>query len=101
MKNKFGTTEDMIIQSVEENGIVYQLAVDAAGLYLTTKNRVSSLLADLNRYTRSRKETEARLSALGMNPAELFEQNKHLIRTDSGEAVKKVNPLKASKRSRG
>lgn len=33
MDNRFGTTEDMIIQPVEENGATYMLAIDKAGLY--------------------------------------------------------------------
>ena len=36
MDNRFGTTEDMIIQPVEENGATYMLAIDKAGLYMTT-----------------------------------------------------------------
>lgn len=97
MINRFGTTSEMIIQDIEENGVVWLLAIDIKGLYLTTRNRVDTRLADPNRYS-DRRHTAARLSALGMNPDELFSQNQHLIKVDTAGAGKKVNPLKASKR---
>lgn len=37
MLNRFGTTSDMVIQSVTENGSTYLLAIDDKGLYLTTR----------------------------------------------------------------
>lgn len=98
MKNRFGTTSDMVIQTVEENGASYLLAIDGKGLYLTTKNRLDRMLADSNRYTGSREGTAARLSALGLDPVALLNANQHLIKAAGGEAAKKVNPLKASKR---
>lgn len=97
MENIFGTTSDMVIQTVLENDATYYLAIDAKGVYLTTKERLDTEFADSNRYSATRNTVPSRLAALGMDPAELFEQNKHLIKVDSG-VKKKVNPLKASKR---
>ena len=51
MQKRFGTTSDMIIQTVEENGVPYCLAIDEKGLYLTTTDRLDKMLADPNRYT--------------------------------------------------
>lgn len=98
MKNRFGTTSDMIIQTVEENGAAYLLAIDGKGLYLTTKNRLDRMLADSNRYMGGREGTPARLSALGLDPVALLNANQHLVKTAGGDTAKKVNPLKASKR---
>lgn len=99
MQNRFGTTSDMIIQTVEENGASYCLAIDEKGLYLTTSDRLDKLLADPNRYTGLRQAVPARLTALGLDPAGLANANQHLIRKDFGEPAKKINPLKASKRA--
>ena len=70
MDNRFGTTEDMIIQPVEENGATYMLAIDKAGLYMTTATYVGSVMADRNRYSSDRKGVKARLVALGLDPEE-------------------------------
>lgn len=99
MQNRFGTTSDMIIQTIEENGAPYCLAIDEKGLYLTTADRLDKMLADPNRYTGIRQAVAARLAALGLDPAALTAANQHLIKRDSGEPAKKVNPLKASKRA--
>lgn len=99
MQNRFGTTSDMIIQTIEEHGAPYCLAIDEKGLYLTTADRLDKMLADPNRYTGLRQSVPARLTALGLDPASLIAANQHLIKRDSGEPVKKVNPLKASKRA--
>lgn len=98
MTNRFGTTEDMIIQTVEEGGILYALAIDSKGLYLTQPGRVSAELADPNRYAGNRAEVSARLSALGLDPEALAADNKHRISVASSD-TKKVNPLKAAKRA--
>ena len=97
MKNRFGTTSDMVIQAVEEQGNTLYLAIDTKGLYLTTKDKLDTRLADPNRYTTSRQAVPARLTALGLDPEEMLKSNQHLIKVDSSEA-KKINPLKASKR---
>ena len=97
MKNRFGTTSDMVIQTVEEQGNTLYLAIDVKGLYLTSKDRLDTRLADPNRYTASRQGVPARLAALGLDAEEMTKSNQHLIKLDSGE-TKKVNPLKASKR---
>ena len=97
MKNRFGTTEDMVIQRLEEDGKPVCLAIDAKGVYLTTPGRLGARLADPNRYTAARFSTAARLAALGLDPEALFAEHQHLIKSESGDA-KRVNPLKASKR---
>lgn len=98
MLNRFGTTSDMIIQTVQENGQTLCLAIDEKGLYLTTQDRLDRQIADPNRYTAGRQEVSQRLAALGLDPAALFTGNQHLIKKER-EEVRKVNPLKASKRA--
>ncbi|MDL2306995.1 hypothetical protein LJC48_03085 [Desulfovibrio sp. OttesenSCG-928-C06] len=97
MINRFGTNSDMIIQTVEEQGSTYYLAIDSKGLYLTTKERLDTQLADPNRFSTLRRGVAARLSSLGLDPTALQTANQHLIRVASAD-IKKVNPLKASKR---
>ena len=99
MNNRFGTTSDMIIQTVQEKEGCACLAIDEKGLYLTSPEYVDRPLADPNRYAGNRKDVAARLDALSLDAASLFEQNQHRIPKITGEAKKKVNPLKASKRS--
>lgn len=99
MFNRFGTTSDMIIQTVEEQGQTLHLAIDAKGLYLTSKNRIDTGLADTNRYTSGRESTMARLRGLGLNPEELFSANQHLVQAAPKDTGKRVNPLKAAKRA--
>ena len=97
MLNRFGTTSDMVIQSVTENGSTYLLAIDDKGLYLTPRDRLDRQLADPNRYATARQDVAERLTALGLDPVQLFEQNGHLVKKEVSDK-KKVNPLKASKR---
>ncbi|MDD4702355.1 MAG: hypothetical protein PHI96_09060 [Desulfovibrio sp.] len=97
MFNRFGTTQEMVIQTVEENSTAFLLAIDSVGLYMTTSNYVGKNLADRNRYSALRQGVNERLSALGLNPEELWSGNQHRIQSESVSA-KKVNPLKASKR---
>lgn len=99
MATRFGTTSDMIIQPVEENGQAYLLAIDSKGLYLTTQSRLDNSMADPNRFTGVRAGTASRLSALGLDPEGLLNDNKHLVQLPAKEATRKVNPLKASKRA--
>ena len=98
MTNRFGTSSDMVIQSFEENNILYCLAIDDKGLYLTDKNRLDSGFADTNRYAVGRQNVHERLKALGLDPETLITQNRHRIKLHAGETGKKINPLKASKR---
>ncbi|WP_320044393.1 hypothetical protein [uncultured Desulfobacter sp.] len=49
MENRFGTTSDMIVQEVENNGITQLIAIDSKGLYLTTQDRVNRMLEFLAR----------------------------------------------------
>ncbi len=99
MENRYGTTSDMIIQEIDNNGVGQLIAIDAKGLYITTQERVDRMVADVNRYGLPRAEVIKQLESLGFDPLELFNANKHLIRTttstDSGKAL---NPIKASKR---
>ena len=75
------------------------LAIDEKGLYLTSPAYVDRPLADPNRYAGNRKDVAARLNALSLDADSLLEQNRHRIPKITGESKKKVNPLKASKRS--
>ena len=88
----------MIIQTVEEQGGTYCLAIDGKGLYLTTKERLDTRLSDPNRFSALRKNVPARLAALGLDSAALQAANQHLIKLETGDPARKVNPLKASKR---
>ena len=46
MNNRFGTTSDMIIQTVQEKEGCACLAIDEKGLYLTSPEYVDRPLAD-------------------------------------------------------
>ena len=99
MENRYGTTSDMIIQEIDNNGAAQLIAIDAKGLYLTTRDRVDRLVADVNRYGVPRDEVNQQLEALGLDPFELFNANKHLIKIATGDSkAKALNPIKASKR---
>ena len=99
MQNRYGTTSDMIVQEVENNGIAQLIAIDSKGLYLTTRGRVDRMLADANRYGVSRQKINQTLEDLGLDPLQLFNANKHLIKIDTGQTKgKALNPIKASKR---
>lgn len=99
MVNRFASTEDMVIQSVEENGVQFFLAIDEKGLYLTTPKYLGNNLADPNRFSSARANMSARLAALHLDAAALTVANQHRVKkTGEGEAKKKINPLKASKR---
>ncbi len=99
MASLFGTTSDMVIQPVTENGVELLLAIDEKGLYFTTAKYVDSNLADPNRYTGRVNLTE-RLAALDLDAAALAEANKDKIKkAGEGADKKKINPLKASKRA--
>lgn len=97
MFNRFGTTQEMMIQTVQENGEDFVLAIDSRGLYLTTAQFVGRPIADRNRYSGARSGAEQRIAALGLDMAGLVAANQHRIQVETVSA-KKVNPLKASKR---
>ena len=97
MYNRFGTTQEMMIQTVQENGTEAVLAIDSRGLYLTTAQFVGRPIADRNRYSGVRNEVPQRLAALGLDVEALVTANQHRIQVETVSA-KKVNPLKASKR---
>ena len=100
MVNRYGTTSDMILQEVEDNGATRLVAIDSEGVYLTTPHRVDSQLADIHRYGISRAESYRQMQDLGLDPHELFSDHRHLVKevVFDAAAVKAVNPLKASKR---
>lgn len=96
--NRFGTTSDMVIQSMEKDGKDVLLAIDDKGLYFTSQDRVDRNMADTNRYAVSRDIVRNYLEKIGLSATELFEQNKHRIKKHDTEQKKKINPLKLSKR---
>lgn len=98
MITRFGTSQEMIIQPVEENGQNLLLSIDNRGLYLTEAKYLDKAIADPNRSCH-RVLMEQRINALGIDYKSMFETNKHLIQQLPTEKTKKVNPLKASKRS--
>ena len=98
MANRFGTSADMIIQPIEENGTKSLLAIDAKGLYITDERYVGNKQADPNRYSSNRNTVNPRLEALGLVPADILAENQHLVQTSGGGDKKKLNPMKASKR---
>ena len=99
MVNRYGTTSDMIIQEIDDNGSLKLIAIDAKGLYLTTRDRVDRMVADVNRYGVPRDEVYNRMKILGVDPKKLFGANRHLIKIQAGEKTgPKLNPIKASKR---
>ncbi len=98
MVSRFGTSQEMVIQAISEEKVQLHLAIDARGLYLTEEKYFTKNIADPNRNS-NRVLMKERIQALGLNYEELFEANKHLIVQVAAENVKKVNPLKASKRS--
>lgn len=95
--NRFGTTQDMIIQEIEENGTSLYIAIDSNGLYFTTAERIDSGFADTNRYAADRRDFLTRMEKLGLSPVDMFEENKNKIKLVTTSS-KKLNPLKASKR---
>lgn len=100
MISRFGSTSAMIIRQVEENGTPYFLAIDEKGLYLTTARYLDRNIADPHRYTAARAGMAERLADLHLDYASLVEEHRHLVRkVGDGENKKKVNPIKASKRS--
>lgn len=99
MINRFGSSSDMVIQTVEENGVSFFLAIDEKGLYLTTERYLDRNLADPHRYAGARAQMAGRLTALGLDVPALLEANRHRVnKIGEGEPKKKINPLKASKR---
>ena len=57
------------------------------------------MVADVNRYGVPREDINRQLEDLGLNPHQLFNAHKHLIKTESGKPRgKTLNPIKASKR---
>ena len=99
MANRYGTTSEMIIQTIEDGDVSRLLAIDAKGLYFTSQDRVDRAVADVNRYGTSREFVRQRLEELGMDPHELFMANQHRIQMEEETSTKqKLNPIKASKR---
>ena len=97
MFNRFGTTQEMMIQTVHEGEDEVVLAIDSRSLYLTSAQFVGRPIADRNRYSAARQGAEQRIAALGLDAPGLLAANQHCIQVETVSA-KKVNPLKASKR---
>ncbi|WP_319779628.1 hypothetical protein [Maridesulfovibrio sp.] len=97
--NRFGTTSDMVIQEVDLNGEKKLLAIDSKGLYLTEQSRVDKKQADVNRYGVDRQGIWDLLEENGFATVDIFEENKHRIKTVTAGKSKMINPLKASKRA--
>lgn len=98
MITRFGTSKEMVLQPIEENNVPLLIAIDNRGLYLTEEKYLDRNIADPNRCG-NRALMEQRIKELGINYKEMFETNKHAIQELPKETAKKVNPLKASKRS--
>ncbi len=98
MVSRFGTSKEMVLQTIEENSAPCLLAIDQRGLYLTNDKYIDRNIADPNRSS-NRASMEKRISALGIDCKAMFEENKHLIPKMPKEVAVKVNPLKASKRA--
>lgn len=98
--NRFGTTQDMVIEELDVHGVRKVMAIDDKGLYLTNPERVGRNMADTNRYGVSRQEFKEILETLGYNTEAIFRENRHRIPDESAyvSQERKVNPLKASKR---
>ena len=99
MISRFGSTSEMVIRQVEEDGATYFLAIDEKGLYLTTSRYLDRNIADPYRYAAARADTAGRLAALHLDYTALLEEHRHRVRkVGEGETKKKINPIKASKR---
>ncbi len=100
MENRYGTSSDMIIQEVDDQGVTRLLAIDSKGLYLTSSDKIDKMIADVNRYGVERQSINEKLTGLGLDPVALFNDNKHLIQAVAAgsQSGKKLNPMKASKR---
>ena len=98
--NSYGTTEGMVVREVELNGKPRAIAIDDKGLYITSPDRIGRNVADVNRYGVDRREFLRQIEAIGIDAAQLFEENRHRIVTTGGpgKEEKKVNPIKAYKR---
>lgn len=99
-QNQYGTTQEMVIEEVDDHGVRRIMAIDDRGIYLTSPDRVGRLVADANRYGVDRTEFKSVLEALGYDTAEIFEKNRHRVKAQESYVApeKKVNPIKASKR---
>lgn len=100
VENRFGTTSNMIVQKIDNNGVDSVLAIDDKGLYITTPDMVDKNLADINRYGVDRIVFIDLLEGMGLNPEDIYEENKGKIEENNaqGKSTKKLNPIKASKR---
>ncbi|MFI3271730.1 MAG: hypothetical protein R3Y11_06470 [Pseudomonadota bacterium] len=98
MVSRFGTTKEMVIESIETADGARMIAIDNRGLYLTEAKYLDRPIADPNRSSH-RAAMEARIKELGVDTKAMFDANKGMIQALPKETSVKVNPLKASKRS--
>ncbi len=98
--NQFGTTKEMVIEAIDDHGVHRIMAIDDKGLYLTRPDMVGRPVADVNRYGVDRLEFKLILETLGYDTDQIFEANRHRIQAPKSPegVVKKINPIKASKR---
>lgn len=98
--NQFGTTEEMVIEEIDDHGVRRIMAIDDKGLYLTRPEMVGRYVADMSRYGVDRVEFKLILETLGYDTDAIVEKNRHrvLVQTGVTPTDKKVNPIKASKR---
>ncbi|MCQ2445005.1 MAG: hypothetical protein MJ061_05930 [Mailhella sp.] len=102
MYSRFGTNSAMVLRAVTEGDNDLLLAIDEKGLYLTDPVYLDKPKADPNRYSGVRAGMASRIRSLGLDPEALFQENRdRILKADEGGAKKKINPLKASKRSMG
>ena len=99
-RNQFGTTKEMVIEEIDDHGVHRIMAIDDKGLYLTGPKMVGRPVADVNRYGVDRIEFKLILETLGYDTEQIFEANRHRIKAPESlePLVKKINPIKASKR---
>ena len=99
-ENRFGTTQEMVIEHFSMDGNTKVIAIDKNGLYVTDPGIVGRKRADINRYGIPRSFFKTTLKEAGFDPDKLRAENTHRLNleSDSGPS-KKLNPIKASKRS--
>ncbi len=80
-KNEFfGTTPEMVIESIEVNGKLKAIAIDSRGIYITTPDRIGTPAADANRSKAERHHDIRELARRGIDTRALYEENRHRIK---------------------
>jgi len=99
-ENRFGTTQEMIIEHFSMDGDTKVIAIDKDGLYFTNPGFLGRKRADINRYCIPRATFKTTLKEAGFDPDKLRTKNTNRLnlQSDPGSS-KKLNPIKASKRN--